>query len=82
MSDRRIHDAHGFSQTDRRKVLRAALHSLQQVVAAQGRRFTWTEEGDGVTVRVEGEASFRITYAELAQQESAPVVPWRGNALD
>ncbi len=71
MSDPLIHDAHGWTQADRRQLLHLVAADCCAVHTAEdGVPWTWQETPAGVALRCEGIHAYTITYAELAAQEA------------
>jgi hypothetical protein len=68
-----IHDAHGWSQADRRALV---LRLCAQMCAAGG--YTYTEIPDGVQLYRQGVLDSTVTYAELVAIEQAYEARWRG----
>jgi hypothetical protein len=65
-----IHDARGWTQANRRAATLALLELQREEWATQGQALTWTEEPDGLTYYVDGVWDGRITWAEIAAQET------------
>lgn len=65
-----IHDAHGWTQQDRRRLLLAMAQLHIDAARARGLAVTWEELPEGIRVQEAGRAAWTVTYAELAAGEA------------
>jgi hypothetical protein len=74
--DLRIHDAHGWSQAQRRVRLLTLTDAQCAESSRPGEVYTWAEIPEGVQFFCNGDAVGTVTYAELVAREQQQEAQW------